>query len=631
MCAWTMLSGALVGCDGKGGDSGDSGGDSGGDCGLDSQDSAPETLPAGLVVLEGVIPVFPPEGADPGGALPAQDALLLGDTLYGFRATGTAYPSDATILDEHGRWLVPGLIDGHVHLAHSGAGVWTGDPLAANLRANLYHGVTSVFDLGGPTVLFSLRDAIVAGDAAGPTIFATGPFLTAIGSHPCETWFDDDLCTFVDPSDAAPAALARIAEGADAIKIAVADAAFTDWPTPRLDLAALAAITGTGVPVIAHVDADADVIDAVAAGVGILAHPVFAGPMSDEALTAAATARGVESTVGAFGAVGALLDGTRDLSDPGLILGPGVLDNWIAVRANPDVLEPGWADASAEWAAAAAQNLPTLRAEGATVIAGSDAGYYFVPHGLALHEELAGLVTLGWSPLEALASATTLPHAALGFPGGTLADGAPADLLLLVADPTLDVGALDQIETVYVRGVRYPRASLRTVDILADGSASDGDLCLEDADCPADDTCDGLSHVCRLACPEPYAPVSDCGADAWCNGADGTATDSEGTCHDIPVGCDLYAQDCGPDYYHPACVPYDSDTNACWYGGTRAVGESCSYDDPDLACTPGLFCSTITARCYELCDPDGADTCTGRQRCTLQYADAGVPWFGLCL
>lgn len=112
--------------------------------------------------------------------------------------------------------------------------------------------------------------------------------------------------------------------------------------------------------------------------------------------------------------------------------------------------------------------------------------------------------------------------------------------------------------------------------------------------------------------------------------ADGGA-DSEGVCHAEDT-CDLYAQDCAPAYYGRACVPYDHDTSACWWGGPRTEGEACTWDDPATACRPGLFCSWIDATCYALCDPDAADPgCASGQRCVRQEAADGVPWFGLCL
>lgn len=585
--------------------------------------------PAGLVVLHGGTVV------DGYGAR-SVDAWLDGPMIS--RLTSEPPPADATVIDVSGKFITAGLVDAHVHLAHSGATVWTGDPLEQNLRANLYHGVLAVYDLGGPEVLFAVRDAAESGELLAPHVKATGPFLTAVGSHPCESSPNADLCTFVaeeaDSAEqveaAAEAAAARRAAGADAIKVALADADFTAWPTPRLDLGALADITAGG-STIAHVDENVDVIDAIGAGVSVLAHPVFSGPMSDTALGMVAGVP-VETTVGAFAAVGDVLAGTTDLSDPGLVLGPGVLDNWIYVRANPEVLADGWALASEDWAADARANVPLLRDAGAVVLPGSDAGYYFVPHGTGLHRELEGLVDAGFTPLEALEAATGTASDTLGFPGGRLEPGRAADLLVLNADLTEDVAALDDIDRVVLAGVVYDREDLLDMDL---GGGPGLGFCLSADDCGGAQACDGLAHACGPACPSPGAAANDCGEDAYCLATDALASE-DGVCHPPPGlasdgDCDLYDQDCAPSSYEQACVPFDGDTNGCWTSGPRTAGQSCSWDDADLACGVGLYCSLLDFRCYTLCDPAAADTCPGAQRCTEQQSAPGVPWFGVCL
>lgn len=602
--------------------------DSPDDSPIDTSDSG-ATPPGGLMVLHGGTVI------DADGARMA-DVWVDGATIWA--VTTDSPPAGSEVIDVRGQFITPGLVDAHVHLAHSGATVWTGDPLEQNLRANLYHGVLSVYDLGGPEVIFAVRDAVEAGALIGPHIQATGPFLTAVGSHPCETTPNPELCTFVavdaDPAEqieaAASAAAQRRAAGADAIKVALADADFTAWPTTRLDLDALVDITAGGLT-IAHVDENADVIDAIGAGVGILAHPVFAGPMSDVAL-GMIDGVPVESTVGAFAAVGDVLDGNTDLADDGLILGPGVLDNWIWVRTHPDVLEDGWADASAMWASDARENLPVLRGAGAVLLPGSDAGYYFVPHGTGLHRELAALVDEGWTPLEALTAATATACDTLGFPGGHVAAGQPADLLILDADPSLDVAALDDIDRIVLSGAVHAREDLRTTPLVTSPVAG---FCFTGDHCAGDEACDGLAHTCGPACPDPGANTNTCGGAAYCLATD-ALTSVDGVCHPppglTPAGdCDLYTQDCAPSAYDQACVPFDGDTNGCWTSGPRTPGQTCSWDDPDLACGVGQYCSLLDFHCYTLCDPNATDTCPGALHCIEQESAPGVPWFGVCL
>ena len=584
----------------------------------DPAEPAPLSVPDDGWVLDGVTVV------DADGARPDRAVVVAEGRIVDVVAAGAAWEDGAEVVDGGGRWLVPGLVDAHVHLSFAGTIGVVGDTLGANLAGQLYWGVTQVVDVGGSERIFALRDRVEAGDVLGPHILATGPMLTAPGSHPCETAPDPDLCLFVTAADAEAVATALVASGADAVKVALADAAFTPWGTPRLEVDAVRGAVAAGAPVYAHVDADADVVDAIDAGVSVLAHPPFAGPMGPEALAAAVQADAMHTTIGAFAAVGDLLAGRLDPDAEGLLLTDATRADWRAVRDGDTTLLDGWAEASEGWARYARANVAAADAAGVTLIPGSDAGYYFVPHGAGLHRELAELVALGWTPTEALAAATAGSRAVLGVEGGWIRPGEPADLVLLTADPTADIAALGAIDAVILGGVLHPRASLRA---FATGAFDD--VCLSDA-CPTGERCDGVTHTCAPACDTPYALYEPaCGADGWCMPEDGAAA-ADGVCHP-EVACDLYAQDCGPDWYGEACVPFDHDTAACWPAGPRRAGETCSWADTTRACAPGAFCSWVDDRCYTLCDPAGPDTCPGAQRCVEQEAAAGVPWFGVCI
>jgi imidazolonepropionase-like amidohydrolase len=73
--------------------------------------------------------------------------------------------------------------------------------------------------------------------------------------------------------------------------------------------------------------------------------------------------------------------------------------------------------------------------------------------GERLLHELDLLVSVGMTPMEALAAATVNPAAALGRDGpGRIAEGAPASLLIVDADPLADLGNLRKLSTVVLRG-----------------------------------------------------------------------------------------------------------------------------------------------------------------------------------
>jgi imidazolonepropionase-like amidohydrolase len=103
-----------------------------------------------------------------------------------------------------------------------------------------------------------------------------------------------------------------------------------------------------------------------------------------------------------------------------------------------------------------------LKAEGVPIVAGSDALTSGVVGGFSLHEELELLVGAGLTNQEALAAATRLPAEWLGVDGdrGTVEVGKRADLVLLDADPLLDIANTRKIAGVFLQGSWFSRSML---------------------------------------------------------------------------------------------------------------------------------------------------------------------------
>src|SRR5262245_47452653 len=109
-----------------------------------------------------------------------------------FRSIGpsAAAPAGARAIDGTGKFLIPGLIDAHVHLRGSGGragGGVTPDQEREGTRAlhgYLYAGVTTIFDAGNrPDYIGHFRDAERAGRLVSPRIFATGGTVASPGGH----------------------------------------------------------------------------------------------------------------------------------------------------------------------------------------------------------------------------------------------------------------------------------------------------------------------------------------------------------------------------------------------------------------------------------------------------------------
>ena len=124
------------------------------------------------------------------------DVVIDGPVIREVRPTSARVPGeDASIVELDGAFLMPGLIDMHVHL------VWSGSPdparvveeegaqlttvrAVANLQAEVHAGITTVRDLGGNWDLpITLARAVEHGYIAGPRIVAAGRTIIMTGGH----------------------------------------------------------------------------------------------------------------------------------------------------------------------------------------------------------------------------------------------------------------------------------------------------------------------------------------------------------------------------------------------------------------------------------------------------------------
>ena len=96
-------------------------------------------------------------------------------------------------------------------------------------------------------------------------------------------------------------------------------------------------------------------------------------------------------------------------------------------------------------------------------MAGSDFSDWALVPGVDLHNELALFVEAGFTPMEALQSATSKPAKLLGKLDslGTIEKGKIADLVLLDANPLEDISHTRKINSVVIGGKLIPISKLR--------------------------------------------------------------------------------------------------------------------------------------------------------------------------
>ena len=201
-----------------------------------------------------------------------------------------AAPEGAEVVDCNDEYLIPGLIDCHVHISSSGdpAELTPGERpslarrawrAAEHARATLAGGVTTVRDLGAADRLnVDLAKAIEAGDVEGPRVVAAGMGVTMSGGHG-----HGFIAREADgPDEVRKAVREEIREGATAIKLFASGGVLTPGVNPRSPAftreeltAGVEEATKAFRTVAAHAQSTVGIKNAVAAGVTSIEHGVW--------------------------------------------------------------------------------------------------------------------------------------------------------------------------------------------------------------------------------------------------------------------------------------------------------------------------------------------------------------------
>ncbi|ONI91091.1 hypothetical protein ALI22I_09980 [Saccharothrix sp. ALI-22-I] len=354
--------------------------------------------------------------------------------------SGAAPPEGAVVRDlGASSWLLPGLIDTHVHLGFDATNQAAANLMAAddsivldNMRAAagkaLRAGITTVRDLGDRNYLsLAVRRQGADCPQDGPHVVAAGPPITTPAGH-CHFLGGE---TTGSPQALRAAVRDRYERGSDVVKVMASGGVMTAGSSPHQQQYGLGQLRVVveeahrfGLQTVAHVHGPDSIAAALEAGFDTLEHVTFmtaGGVDADPYLVERIAASGV--FVGTT--VGALPSG-QPLS--------------AAADVRRSVIN---------------QARSALHAAGARLTAGTDAGiasdkpHDVLPYGIA---QLAG--PIGLTPLEALRAATSTAAHACGLERskGRLLPGWDADLLAVHADPTTDPTALRRVQAVYRAG-----------------------------------------------------------------------------------------------------------------------------------------------------------------------------------
>jgi imidazolonepropionase-like amidohydrolase len=358
-------------------------------------------------------------------------------------ADSTALAGASSITDGEGRTLLPGLIDSHVHIAHD---------VQSALEQAIIMGVTTVLDLGSNEKRVQTLKRVATEDAPGlADVRTAGIVATAPGGHP--TQMDGPpppIPTLASADEAAAFVDARIAEGADYIKIVYDDLSGIREPVPMLNRrtldALIAAAHRRGKLAVVHVLSEQQAREAIDAGADVLAH-MFMGPTTSPTFGSFASGRRV-AVVPTLSVICGDSQAHSLLTDSNM--SPFIRPVWRRMLEMPRE-----GRRSCGGAEAAIKQLVSAKA---AILAGSDAPSPGTTYGVSLHGELSLLVRSGLSPVQALMAATSIPARIFRLADrGAIRAGMRADLVLVAGDPTQDIAAARRIVGVWKRGVPVER------------------------------------------------------------------------------------------------------------------------------------------------------------------------------
>ncbi len=426
----------------------------------------------------------------------------------------------AMILDGAGRYIIPGLMDSHIHtsvipgLGFSGYGYAKAFPELSNLyedqlpRSLLYFGVTQVIDVASiPATLERFENQSLRPDifycGAAPTLGGYPMLLLgqdlALEDFPYFI-IDPDAATeislpdTINPAEHTPQAVVKRMheDGARCVKIFVEDGfgPQSHWPVP--DTKIIKQLTAQahelGMPVLAHANALGMQQKALAGGIDVLAHGLWNWGQDRDAEGLPESIRQhldlvIQNQIG-FQPTLRVLDGVQDLfeettlSNPVLTKTvPGALLDWYRTEEGqwfknemvterfgglPDqkiaaILTGPTSQGERVLQYLAAQNYPLLLASDLP----ANPGYGNQP-GLSTYQELEHMASLG-VPMTALFEAATINNAkAFGLDKqyGTIEEGKIANLLLLSENPLENVKAYRKIDKIILHGKVIDRESL---------------------------------------------------------------------------------------------------------------------------------------------------------------------------
>lgn len=387
---------------------------------------------------------------------PKQTVLIKDGKIEAMYEAGSrSVPKGYQVIEGQGQYLMPGLADMHTHVRTN-----------QDLALNVYSGVTTILNLGGPSAVLKMREATAAGQLVGPQIFA-GAFLD---NNERSNWWVKDVPTAIQAAQEAKAA------GWDVLKV------YNSIPKDAF-FALVEEAKKQNIPVTGHGVRDSGLKDSLLAGQKMVAHAeeyIYAYFGRDRSESKAAEIIDITKKEGVY-LIPNLSTYSMINAQYGKDRSSKYLDYTMArpetAYLSADVVN-GWKSGGKfkgrtgnldEEEAFLYKFSFAIYEAGVPLMAGTDTPLSdiigMVP-GFNMYHELDAFHNMGLSNYEALKTATVNPgqfvkqYISKDINFGMVKEGFRADLLLLKNNPLEDLSAVKTLDAVVLQGKWLDKAAL---------------------------------------------------------------------------------------------------------------------------------------------------------------------------
>ena len=377
--------------------------------------------------------------------------------------------TNTKVIDGRGKYLIPGLMDVHVHL-RGGTEVTSSGLRKVKIDRNqgvqmlhsyLYSGVTTIYDMGNnPDYIFKLREEERSGKLLAPRIFTTGSIVTYPGSHGggagavlIDRWPEGK--TVLD---------GHIARAPDMVKLTYEERGWGARPMiPMLPVGLMQTIfqyyNDRGIRTTVHTSSERRARQAIFVGVDTLAHPVIQGPITKAFARLLGAKKIPMATTLTIGENYSRLAERPEYLDQALYTAVLSREEIVQLKnkKSAEYKQRPWTWWMKIMTPVAQENLRMIHEEGGILALGTDQ-----TTGPAVHREMELLAATGISNLDIIRIATLNAAVFLGKESqlGSLVEGKAADMVLLNENPLEDIDHAKNIALVLKGGVVIDRSRL---------------------------------------------------------------------------------------------------------------------------------------------------------------------------